>query len=47
MDYRAAWLHEVLVAAGFEWREPGCSMCLGMNAVSCYDWPEASVLRQP
>ena len=18
--------------AGFEWREPGCSMCLGMNA---------------
>ncbi|HYU26119.1 MAG TPA: aconitase family protein, partial [Thermoanaerobaculia bacterium] len=19
-------------AAGFEWREPGCSMCLGMNA---------------
>jgi 3-isopropylmalate/(R)-2-methylmalate dehydratase large subunit len=24
-------LHEVLKAAGFEWREPGCSMCLGMN----------------
>ena len=22
---------EVLIAAGFEWREPGCSMCLGMN----------------
>ncbi|MBI2235132.1 MAG: 3-isopropylmalate dehydratase large subunit [Micavibrio aeruginosavorus] len=20
-----------LIAAGFEWREPGCSMCLGMN----------------
>ena len=24
-------LHEVFVAAGFEWREPGCSMCLAMN----------------
>ncbi|GMA65339.1 hypothetical protein GCM10025859_57790 [Alicyclobacillus fastidiosus] len=24
-------LHEVFTAAGFEWREPGCSMCLGMN----------------
>ncbi len=24
-------LHEVFLAAGFEWREPGCSMCLGMN----------------
>ncbi len=21
----------VLIAAGFDWREPGCSMCLGMN----------------
>ncbi|WP_068637025.1 3-isopropylmalate dehydratase large subunit [Thauera butanivorans] len=25
-------LHEIFVAAGFEWREPGCSMCLAMNA---------------
>ena len=24
-------LDEVFRAAGFEWREPGCSMCLGMN----------------
>jgi 3-isopropylmalate/(R)-2-methylmalate dehydratase large subunit len=24
-------LHEVFVAAGFEWREAGCSMCLAMN----------------
>ena len=24
-------LHDVFRAAGFEWREPGCSMCLGMN----------------
>ncbi|MEM8677722.1 MAG: 3-isopropylmalate dehydratase large subunit [Planctomycetota bacterium] len=24
-------LHEVFTEAGFEWREPGCSMCLGMN----------------
>ena len=27
----AEGLHEVLAAAGFDWREPGCSMCLGMN----------------
>jgi 3-isopropylmalate/(R)-2-methylmalate dehydratase large subunit len=27
----AEGLHEILRAAGFEWREPGCSMCLGMN----------------
>ncbi len=25
-------LHEIFMAAGFEWREPGCSMCLAMNA---------------
>ena len=25
-------LHQIFVAAGFDWREPGCSMCLGMNA---------------
>jgi 3-isopropylmalate/(R)-2-methylmalate dehydratase large subunit len=24
-------LDEVFVASGFEWREPGCSMCLAMN----------------
>jgi 3-isopropylmalate/(R)-2-methylmalate dehydratase large subunit len=24
-------LDKVFVAAGFEWREPGCSMCLAMN----------------
>ena len=24
-------LDAILKAAGFEWREPGCSMCLGMN----------------
>jgi 3-isopropylmalate/(R)-2-methylmalate dehydratase large subunit len=24
-------LHEIFQAAGFEWRESGCSMCLGMN----------------
>jgi 3-isopropylmalate/(R)-2-methylmalate dehydratase large subunit len=27
----AEGLDKVFVAAGFEWREPGCSMCLGMN----------------
>ena len=25
-------LHEIFKNAGFEWREPGCSMCLAMNA---------------
>ncbi len=27
----AEGLHEIFVAAGFDWREPGCSMCLAMN----------------
>lgn len=25
-------LHQVFIDAGLEWREPGCSMCLAMNA---------------
>ena len=28
----AEGLHRLFVEAGFEWREPGCSMCLAMNA---------------
>jgi 3-isopropylmalate/(R)-2-methylmalate dehydratase large subunit len=27
----AEGLDKIFKAAGFEWREPGCSMCLGMN----------------
>ncbi len=27
----AEGLHEIIRAAGAQWREPGCSMCLGMN----------------
>ena len=27
----AEGLDEIFRAAGFEWREAGCSMCLGMN----------------
>jgi 3-isopropylmalate/(R)-2-methylmalate dehydratase large subunit len=27
----AEHLHEIFLRAGFEWREAGCSMCLGMN----------------
>ncbi len=27
-------LHEVFLAAGFEWREPGCSMCVAINGDS-------------
>ena len=25
-------LDQIFIDAGFEWREPGCSMCLAMNA---------------
>jgi len=27
----AEGLHKIFLKAGFEWREPGCSMCLAMN----------------
>jgi 3-isopropylmalate/(R)-2-methylmalate dehydratase large subunit len=27
----AEQLHKIFLKAGFEWREPGCSMCLAMN----------------
>ncbi len=30
-DAEAQGLHEVFLAAGFEWREPGCSMCVAAN----------------
>ncbi len=35
----AEGLDKVFVEAGFEWREPGCSMCLAMNEI---DWNRAS-----
>ena len=28
----AEGLDKIFMDAGFEWREPGCSMCLAMNA---------------
>jgi 3-isopropylmalate/(R)-2-methylmalate dehydratase large subunit len=28
----AEGLHKIFIDAGFQWREPGCSMCLAMNA---------------
>ncbi len=31
VDAEAEGLDDVFRAAGFEWREPGCSMCLAMN----------------
>jgi 3-isopropylmalate/(R)-2-methylmalate dehydratase large subunit len=31
LQAEAEGLDEIFRAAGFEWREPGCSMCLGMN----------------
>ena len=30
-DAEAEGLHRVFLDAGAEWREPGCSMCIGMN----------------
>ncbi|MGF1596572.1 MAG: 3-isopropylmalate dehydratase large subunit [Acidimicrobiales bacterium] len=31
LQAEAEGLHEIFRAAGFDWREPGCSMCLAMN----------------
>ena len=31
MQAEAEGLDKIFTMAGFEWREPGCSMCLGMN----------------
>lgn len=31
LQAEAEGLDRIFVEAGFEWREPGCSMCLGMN----------------
>ena len=31
VEAEAAGLDKIFEAAGFEWREPGCSMCLAMN----------------
>ena len=31
LQAEAEGLHTVFLEAGFEWREPGCSMCLAMN----------------
>ena len=30
-EAEAEGLDRIFLDAGFEWREPGCSMCLGMN----------------
>ena len=30
-EAEAAGLDQIFLAAGFEWREPGCSMCVGAN----------------
>ncbi|KAA2234934.1 3-isopropylmalate dehydratase large subunit [Salinarimonas soli] len=32
MQAEAEGLDRIFIAAGFDWREPGCSMCLAMNA---------------
>jgi len=30
-EAEAEGLHEIFLAAGFQWREPGCSLCVGAN----------------
>jgi 3-isopropylmalate/(R)-2-methylmalate dehydratase large subunit len=30
-EAEAAGLHDVFTDAGFQWREPGCSMCVASN----------------
>ncbi len=32
LQAEAEGLDKIFIAAGFDWREPGCSMCLAMNA---------------
>ena len=32
LRYLDEGLDQIFLEAGFEWREPGCSMCLAMNA---------------
>ncbi|MDF0543635.1 3-isopropylmalate dehydratase large subunit [Sphingobium sp. H39-3-25] len=32
LQAEAEGLDRIFIEAGFEWRDPGCSMCLGMNA---------------
>ncbi|MFL5181949.1 MAG: aconitase family protein, partial [Microvirga sp.] len=32
MQAEAEGIDKILIEAGFDWREPGCSMCLAMNA---------------
>jgi len=31
LEAEAEGLHRIFIEAGAEWREPGCSMCIGMN----------------
>ena len=31
VEVEALGLHEIFTSAGAQWREPGCSMCIGMN----------------
>ena len=43
----AEGLDQVFTAAGFEWREPGCSMCLGMNDDVLAPGPALRLDQQP
>ena len=37
-------LQEIFIDAGFEWRAPGCSMCLGMNPDQLKDGKDVLLL---
>ena len=39
--------HDVFIAAGFDWREPGCSMCLAMNPDKLVTWRALRVDVEP
>ena len=40
-------LDKVFLDAGFEWRDPGCSMCLGMNPDKVPDGGPLCLYQQP
>jgi aconitase A len=46
-DAEAEGLDQIFLAAGAEWREPGCSMCIGMNGDTVAGWPARGQHQQP
>ncbi|XMR55498.1 aconitase family protein [Escherichia coli] len=42
----AEGLDKIFIEAGFEWRLPGCSMCLAMRRTGC-NWETLRIHQQP